>query len=142
MRKNCPPDIFTSLWTNIDALIVNGEIVSPDLVLTEIERGTDDLAKMLKTKTGLFVPSLNAKMAVAVTAVLAACPTLANVDSPKNEADPFVVALALNINATVICQERPAKGPTGRQRIPNACDLMGIPCVSWQDFLREMGWTF
>ncbi len=141
MRRNCPPDIFRSLWSNIDDLIVSGDVRSPEPVLAEIQRGADDLASMLRAKAGLFVP-LSSTLTTAVTRVLAVCPTLANVDSPKNVADPFVVALAMTTDATVLCQERRARGPTGRRRIPDACDLLNISCLGWQEFLREMGWTF
>ena len=54
--RNHPPDIFISLWQRLDASVAAGDLVSPDEVLHELERGTDDLAEILSTRVGLFLP--------------------------------------------------------------------------------------
>jgi hypothetical protein len=54
--RNHPPDIFVSLWEKLDAAIAAGDLVSPDEVLQELQRGVDNLAETLSTRTALFSP--------------------------------------------------------------------------------------
>jgi hypothetical protein len=109
-----PPDIYVSVWTRIDTAIGNGTIRSPEDVRQELERGTDELAEFLAQRDGLF--------------------------AALDEA--FVVALARVLGGTVVTAERGRRGPSGRPRIPDACQEFGIPCLNWFDFLREVGWAF
>ena len=54
--RNHPPDIFVSLWEKLDAAIAAGDLVSPDEVLQEIQRGEDTLAEVLSSRSRLFSP--------------------------------------------------------------------------------------
>ena len=138
--RNHPPDIFATLWGHIEDAIARGEIRSPDEVLRELEEGHDTLAPALAGKVGLFVP-LDAGLQAAATEVLARCPQLVDPDSTRNRADPFVVALARQLQGTVVTQERPRRGATGRPKIPDACVIMAMnPSMDWFDFLRRAGW--
>ena len=56
VRTHYPPDLFTNLWEQLDGSIATGEIRSPEEVLHELERGTDDLPALLAAREGLFVP--------------------------------------------------------------------------------------
>lgn len=139
IRRYHPPDIFVTLWQRLDGAIAAGDLVSPEEVLHELERGDDDLAETLRLKAGLFLP-LDAAQQAAVTEVLAACPTLANAEAERNRADPFVVAVARVRHGTAVSQERSRGGPAGRYSIPDACAHFGIPCMRWLEFLREVRW--
>src|SRR2546422_575687 len=68
MKDNHPPDLFKKFWGQVDGSIAAGHLRSPEEVLKELERGTDDLAPLLKVKAGLFVP-LDAALQAAVEAV-------------------------------------------------------------------------
>lgn len=137
--RNHPPDIFISLWEKIDAAIAGGDLVSPDEVLHELQRGEDVLAEALSRRTGLFVPLDEAQMA-AVADVVRGCPGLVSEEAERGRADPFVVALARVREGTVVSGERSRRTPTSPFKIPDACALYGIPCVDWFAFLRETGW--
>ena len=137
--RNHPPDIFVKFWEQLDASIANREILSPEEVLYELERGTDDLGPLLRGKQGLFVP-LDEALMVAVSAVMVSCPDLADLDAERNRADPFVVALARIRQGTVATEERPRRGRTGRPRIPDACTQLGVQYMDWFGFLRAIGW--
>lgn len=134
-----PPDIFVTLWQRLDAAIAAGDLVSPEEVLHELERGTDDLADTFSAKPSLFAPLDEPQMA-AVAEVMQACPTLVNVEGERNRADPFVVALARVQQGTVVTDERARRAPTAPFKIPDACAHYGIPCLDWFGFLREAGW--
>ena len=137
--RNHPPDIFASLWEKLDAAIAAGDLVSPDEVLQELQRGEDTLAETLSTRTRLFLPLDDAQMA-AVADVVQACPGLVSEEAERGRADPFVVALARVRQGTVVSGERPRRIRTGPFKIPDACAQYGVPCIDWFAFLRETGW--
>ena len=137
--RNHPTDIFVSLWTHIDDSIASGLIRSPDEVLRELQQGNDTLAVQLAPKNGLFSP-LDANLQASVTEVLARCPTLTDPESDRNRADPFVVALANQNQGIVVTNEKSRRGATGRLKIPDACELLGLRHLDWFGFLREIGW--
>jgi len=115
------------------------QVRSPEEVLHELERGTDDIADSLRQRHGLFAP-LDEALISAVTEVQAECDDLADQEGERNRADPFVVGLGKVLNGTVVTEERPRRDPNARRRIPDACDHMYVPWRNWFDFLREVGW--
>lgn len=137
--RNHPPDIFVNLWRQLDAAIAAGQIRSPEEVLHELERGTDDLAEFLEQRTGLFAP-LDETLMTSVAEVQAQCADLADEEGERNRADPFVVALARVLNGTVVTGEQPRRDPNRRRKIPDACNHFGVPWSDWFAFLREVGW--
>ena len=137
--RNHPPDIFASLWGQIDAAIVAGDLVSPDEVLYELQRGEDVLAEALSRRAGLFV-SLDQIQMAAVADVVRTCRGLVNEEAERGRADPFVVALARVRQGTVVSGERPRRTATSPFKIPDACSHYSIPCIDWFQFLREIGW--
>jgi hypothetical protein len=137
--RNHPKDIFVSLWERIDQCVTNCELISPDEVADELEHGIDDLAKELKMRNGLFVP-LDEELQLATADVLAQCPSLADPDSDRNRADPFVVALAKIRGGIVVTEERPRKVPSAPMKIPDACRCFAIDTIGWFEFLRAKQW--
>jgi len=139
MKDNHPPGLFKKFWVQVDGSIAAGHLRSPEEVLKELERGTDDLGPLLKAKAGLFVP-LDATLQAAVEEVNTACTDLSDYDNDRDVADPFVVALARLLTGTVVTDERPRRSPDARRKIPDACTDLGVPCRKWFEFLAEIGW--
>ena len=134
-----PPDIYSQFWRQLDDAIAAGIIRSPEEVLHELSEGTDDLAKILSEKAGLFAP-LDSDLIAATMAVLHDCPSLVDPDSERNRADPFVVALAKLRGGTVVTMEKRRRPPSTRLKIPDACEQLGVPWVDWFSYLRASGW--
>jgi len=65
-------------------------------------------------------------------------PNLIDVNSEIEEADPFVIALAITDRCTVVTQE----GRKNIHSIPNVCDHYGVDCVSLFEFFREQKWEY
>jgi len=77
--------------------------------------------------------------------------------SPTDEADPYVVALALMLEqrdlqdlrrrltpdatCVVVTQEKPAGPGAKRPRIPNVCEFYGLRCIPWLQFLKNEGYA-
>jgi uncharacterized protein DUF4411 len=136
--RHHPPDIFKRLWGHFDGAIVAGDLRSPEEVLHELGDGEDDLAELLATRDGLFMP-LDDALARATEAVQAAC-QLTDPTGERSRGDPFVVACAQLNGATVVSGEMPRRSSAARMKIPDACDHLHIPHVDWFAFLRAMGW--
>lgn len=137
--QNHPPDIFVGLWAQLDASIAAGHIRCPEEVLHELERGTDDLADLLRQRAGLVAP-LDEALQAAVAHVQTECGDLADEDGERNRADPFVVALGQMLNGTVVTGERPRRDANARRKIPDACAHLHVPWQNWFPFLKAVGW--
>jgi hypothetical protein len=137
--RHHPKDPFVNFWKQLDASIAAKVICSPEDVLHELARGTDDLDKELKKKDGLFIP-LDGPVMKAAGKIVDECKGFVDEEGDTNRADPFVVALAQVRSGIVVTRERPRKTPTGRPRIPDACGQFSVPWRDWFGFLREIGW--
>ncbi len=72
--------------------------------------------------------------------MLSAYPELVKELSGRNQADPFVVALARVRRLTVVTEEK--VGVHKRPRIPMACEHFNVPCMNVVSFIRDCGWRF
>jgi uncharacterized protein DUF4411 len=139
-QRAYPPDRFPGIWERIEKLIEEGQLVAPDEVLHELERKDDELLAWAKSKPKLFVP-LDPFLQNAVTKILAKHAALVGSIPGRNQADPFVVALAQLRRLTVITEEIGTKG-LGRPKIPDVCKAEGIECLRLVDAFRRLGWKF
>jgi hypothetical protein len=145
-RHHYPPDIYPSLWRDIEGAINDGTLIAPDEVLEELKRGGDDLYDWVRTKNGFFVPH-DADVQAAVSAILAD-PEHAKLLYTQNAtgiviADPFVIAAAQVHSCAVISNETLMLNPSPRKtKIPNVCAALGVPHVSLLEFIRAQGWKY
>lgn len=135
---------FPTLWAQFDALIEEGSITSTREVAREIE---DDRVTALrewgKGQKDLF-PSPTAAEGAFVARIFAV-PHFQQVIEQKKllkggkNADPFVIARAAVLDATVVTME---SKPKNGARIPNICEHFGIDCVSLEGFMERENWRF
>lgn len=117
----------------------------PELVYEEITRTEDDLSKWLKDSK---IPILKISEAVTVSLqkIYAYNPVHKNlVDNTKSRslADPWVIAHAMNENATVVTKEEKVTALSStRIKIPNVCENMGLRWMNDFDFVHELGIKF
>lgn len=112
-RDLLPPAVFRTLWTNIEAMIVEGHVRAVDVVKDELSKRDDDASRWAKQQDGLFL-SLEADIQQATSNVLAAHPKLMGVGKGRNAAGPFVIGLAIARSGVVVSEE----GATGRMDNP------------------------
>lgn len=135
LKRHHPRDIFGSLWKRIDDLIDSGEIMASEFVKEEISKKDDDIYKYVKSKNNLFF-SLDEYQQAYVDKIVNRFPRWVPVDSTRNMADPFVIALAGVFKLTVVTYE--GKGSANDPKIPFVCKEFAIPCLSFIDFLRAI----
>jgi Domain of unknown function (DUF4411) len=123
-NKYYPPENFPSIWMNVETLIDAGHLCATVEVKTELERQDDELFKWSKLQTKLFVP-LDARIQTQTARVLQQFPKLAKAGTTKNQADPFVIALAEMHSCAVVSEENMNMN-MNNPKIPFVCRTRGV----------------
>lgn len=134
-RRHYPFDVAPSLWRALEERIATGAIVASTQVKAEIDEKDDDLKAWTKSQTGLFLP-MDAAQVSHTRRILEQFQTWVDPDSGKNDADPFVVALAQARNLTVVSDEK--GGSAGKPKIPYVCAHFKVRHLRVIDFIREI----
>lgn len=137
--RSYPPDVFPGLWANLDELISQQGLISPDEVRVELARQDDDLARWAKDRPHMFVP-LDEPIQHATSRVLEEHSLLMKATKNRNGADPFVIATAMVRGLIVVTEE--TGGTETKPKIPSVCAALGVPCVTVLECIREQGWSF
>jgi len=136
-----PPEIFISLWENIDLLIESGNIISSIVVLDELKRKDDEIFKWCKERQHIFC-EIDDETQNKVTFILSKYERLVDTKSGKSGGDPFVIALAMSkkTNLTVVTGE--LGGSPKSPKIPYVCKQENIACINFLDLIKEQKWKF
>src|SRR4030042_778294 len=134
-----------TIWSVLNELGNQGTIFIPQMVNEEILRTDDDLSQWLKTSK-ITVAKIDTNVTNFLKAIYAADPSHINlVDNTKQRslADPWIIAHAINENATVVTKEEKVTATnTNRIKIPNVCDNMGIPWINDFDLIEILNIRF
>jgi hypothetical protein len=128
-RRYYPFDVFPSFWRHLERLIAEGSILATEIVRDELEQKDDELTAWAKNQNGLFVP-VDQEQQLAVTAIVNRFPKWVDADSSKNQCDPFVVALAMCTNLTVVSDEIRPRRPPPRSPAPHPCSPLSNSAVA------------
>lgn len=151
LNRRYPIDIFPSLWKNVETLVDKGWLISPREVLKEISVMDDSLKKWAQKQKKLF-RDLDAKQMEIVREILGKYPSLAKSDSEVAAADPFVIALTVELTRNpqktlfpggkghIIVTEEKERG--NKVRIPFVCRDYSIECIDIIEMCRIEGWKF
>lgn len=147
-KRTYSPDVFRSLWKNLENLISQGRLIAPREVLNELEKygdKDDELLKWAKRHRGMF-EDLDYNQLNLVQDILKHFPNLVDANKTIPDADPFVIALAMAKRWTVITSEQPTNltaNPSARPKIPNVCEYFNVKCYyDLLEFFREEKWEF
>lgn len=135
-----PPDVFPPLWRRLEQLIDDGHLRASEEVLRELEKKDDDVYAWARERDGMLV-AVDDQIQVAVGDVLGRFPRLVNTQRDRSMGDPWVIALAMVNDCTVVTGEQ-RRGTADRPRIPHVCDDLGIRCISLLGLIREEKWVF
>jgi len=135
---------FPTLWGQFDSLVQAGSITATREVAREIEDGpVATLRDWAKGQKPLF-PSPAAEEGAFVSKIFAVRHFQQVIEQKKllkggKNADPFVIARAAVLEATVVTIEgKPKNGA----KIPNICEHFKIDCVSLEGFMEREDWSF
>ena len=142
-RYDFPPDgDHGDFWDWIRDPDNEHQILICDKVMEEIERGDDGLYHILTALPGIRRENI-ASALPHLSNVLAAYGEMDDVDMETldRKADPYLIAHAIGLQATVVTNEVPRPGITTpvSKKIPDICSVIGVPCVRYPRFLWNMG---
>jgi Domain of unknown function (DUF4411) len=130
------------IWLAITNGIVGGRVRTIRQVWDELESRFSDIAERLRGYKKQFVLADDLTYTAGVVAEIRQLNqyhrTLWNPLGGKNPADPFLIAVAKDLNIIVVTDER-RKGAGFQKRIPYVCTQRNVGCTDRIDFLRKLG---
>jgi hypothetical protein len=133
-----PPDVFPTIWTQMESAANGGIVFAIDEVYRELEKKDDGAFQWLKARRTMIV-ALDTEIQKLVAALLAAHPRLVDTRKNRSSGDPFVIGLAQARGLTVVTGER-ASGVIAKPNIPDVCLALGIDCINVLSMFRNEGW--
>ena len=130
------------IWLHFTNAIVNGRVRTIRQVWDELESRFNEIAIRLKGYKRQFVlPDDVTYTAGVVAEVRDLNRNHSNLWNPvggRNPADPFLIAVAKDLNAIVVTDEK-RQGSGFQRRIPYVCTRRNVGCTDRLDFLRNIG---
>jgi len=139
-RDLLPPEIFKTVWRNIEEAIAEGKVRAVEVVRDELNRRDDGVSKWANQQPNLYLP-LGPEVQHATRDVLAEHPRLMGRGGGRNAADPFVIGLA-RVRVGVVVTEESLSGNLAKPRIPDVCQALQVPCVNLIGFIQRQGWSY
>ena len=141
LNREQPVDLYPSVWHQVETLTETGRAVLPREARREIDAKDDVLKAWVKDRPGIVCEETAADLAV-VALISAAHSSW--VRGKKNAADPFVIAAAVRLGATVVTDERWAGrgSDDSNLRIPNIAVEHGVECIDFTVLVRREQWRF
>ncbi|MCD6238669.1 MAG: DUF4411 family protein [Thermotogae bacterium] len=149
--ENFPPDIYVSMWKDIENLIKSGRLISHKYVLEELrkyEGRRDEILKWAESHKEIF-KDVTPQQIKLVKQILEKYYPLIDVNG-RVEADPFVIALALEKDSQqtlfpstfekIVVTEEKLKG--GKIKIPFVCQQLKVDCINIFSMFRREGWKW
>ncbi|MFT4272507.1 MAG: DUF4411 family protein [Pantoea sp.] len=135
-------DICPAYWHWLDLQNEKGIIGSVDMIGRELKDGNDDLADWVKARPSHFIRNDDSDTQTIFTelvqAVMAGDYNPGNRDNFLAKADPWIIAKAKSIGATVVTHESLIMAGTRKVKVPNICHQFDVPCINTFQFLREL----
>jgi hypothetical protein len=140
MLKGYPRNIFSSMWNDLEKAIKSGQIVSPEAVKRELLVYDDEIAKWAKGTDGLFHDPTD-EVLERVGKLMKSFPDLINHSSDRDQADPYVIAVAQEVGAIIVTEET-SKRSNKKAKIPGVCKELNISCMNLFSMLESFGWKY
>lgn len=140
LERNYPETTFPGVWELVDELIDDHRFVISEEVFEEATHVDAAARQWCKPRKDRIVVPTDSRIAAEVANIGLAYPTWTT--KGKNEADPFVIATARVLGATVVTGEKFNTGSIVKPKIPFVCQQVGVPAVNFLGFLQGEGWIF
>ena len=138
-HRHYPRDVFPSLWQNVEQRVSGSDIIASEEVYVEVQKKDDDLHEWMKQRKFMLIPA-DESIQRRVADVLATYPRLVDTLKGRSQADPFVIATAVETGSIVVTGE--SVGTATRPRIPFVCQQLGIRRITFLDMIRELKLTY
>ena len=148
IQRKYPNDVFKTLWSKLSSLADREIIIAPRQVLDEINRFAkeDHLRTWATAHRSIFKEPTTVHIQK-VAEILARFPKLIDASSEFEQADPYVIALALckDPQAKLVDKVRivvTEEHFIRENKIPFVCGKFSVSCINTIQFFRREGWEF
>ena len=143
LHRNYYRSQFVTLWERFDKMVAEGRFTSTREAYRELDDGGGESFEWAQRNAGLFVTP-TAKEGSFVAQIYAVPHFQANIEKQKilkggRNADPFLIARAASLGATVLTMEQLKDNAA---KIPNICDHFKVPCIDLRQFMQKEKWIF
>jgi hypothetical protein len=138
--RHYPPDVFPTIWSQMDISARNGEIFVIEEVVRELEKKDDGVHRWVKERETIIVP-IDDDVQKSVVHIMSKYSRLVDTKKNRSVGDPWVIALAFVRRLTVVTGEKPS-GNLAKPKIPDVCKDLGVSCIGMVDFFREQNWRW
>ena len=153
LRIDYPRKTFVTLWRKMSDLVAANRMIAPRQVWREVKKD-DELPLWAKNNRGMFV-RLSQNAVVIAAEIVAKFEGLVDADKETPDADPFLIALAIDMEReqkdlfaprrhVVLTCEKPSRG--GRPKIPDVCKHYGVEflagATALTEFFAKEDWVF
>ena len=149
LHRSYPPEFSRDIWDEFDNLFNQNKIISHIIVFDELTtnaKNKDDLTKWILPKRKYF-KEFSVTQSYYVSQIINQFPSLIDHEREKDEADPWLVALAIeeqaqlqlfNPNQKVIVVNEESKNKP--QKIPSVCNHFGLDHLNLLELFKFLGW--
>lgn len=140
-------DLVPAFWTFLEKQSLKGEVQTVLPVIEELVKGNDELKDWIEDRKdvlGLRVdePAVQEKFRKIAEWVNSQIFSEGAKADFLSGADPWLIAKAYEVGATVVTQEVYKSDIKRAIPIPNVCNAFGIPYVNTFELLRQLGAEF
>ena len=138
-----------ALWDHLAKMMKTGDIISHQLVYEEIsgnQKNPDFITRWVTKRSNYFLPKTDIQRAQ-ISTIVAKHPELIDYEMEREQADPWLIALAIEklkentlfeIWASVVVSQ---ENPRSTKKIPAACSSFGVRHLSLRGFFDEIGFS-
>ncbi|MDR9365877.1 MAG: DUF4411 family protein [Balneolaceae bacterium] len=138
--RDYPIENFPKIWDWIEQMGRKGVAGMSEVVFKELEKGGDECFAWFKARKELFVYPNDEEVQKELERLVNSYNNF-GIITGKNEGDPFVVALAIVNDCTVVTNESMSNNMNG-PKVPDVCRAEGIQWIKFVDVIRNEGVTF
>lgn len=151
LHRFYPPNFSKDIWSEFETLFDQNKIISHIIVFEELTTGSknkDDLTKWIIPKRKYFKDYSLIQLHY-VSQIINKFPNLIESDREKDQADPWLIALAIeeqlqmklfNPKQKVVVVNEESKNKL--QKIPDVCNHYGLENLNLLELFKYFGWDF
>jgi len=144
-QKYYSPEICPDYWIILNQIGAQGRIFISEMVFDEIKKSEDDLYKWLKDSR-IPIKKIDESVSKYLQDIYSKNDIhkyLVDNTKQRSLADPWVIAHAINEQATVVTKEEKVTAVNSRRiKIPDVCNNMGVRCINDFQLVRELNIKF
>jgi pentatricopeptide repeat protein len=119
-------------WAFLESLAKRGRLRVAEQVFDEMEKGEEDDLERLQALDERCIVRITPELGIRAGRIASRFQGMSKPRKNPDKADPWVIAAAMEMNLTVVTEERP-----GSKSIPTACKNLGVDCIDLRGLVER-----